>query len=319
MSGRHMNLNLAHIASSASGEDDEDYEDEEEDDGTALGVHVNNGPTIIDAINQNQDQNQDIFTPQPNAFSHPPAQPPSQRLNPRNTSGGDYFTQRHGPSGRENPLRKAANDEALRASLTTLLSCAMAARSLPKREAAAASSPFAPGLTRPGGNAVVMDTVRMVPESELFGEEEGEGRVERARHGVAPPPTSEESPSVGEGRRPRSSTTVSSDHEGSKRKAAVTPRAVRKKRALTHPGSAAGARRAEYAVLSPTLVTWLLSAGVVVVVSVLGFGAGYAMGYEAGKAEAESLSVLGRDVPIPKVKRFRLGFGGAASGVRVGA
>jgi hypothetical protein len=167
-----------------------------------------------------------------------------------------------------------------------------------------------------------MDTVRMVPESELFGEEEG-GRVDRARHGVAPPTTSEESPSVGGGRRPRSSTTVSSDHdrdhEGAKRKAAVAPRAVRKKRALTHPGPAAGARRAEYAVLSPTLVTWLLSAGVVVVVSVLGFGAGYAMGYEAGKAEAESLSVLGREVPLPKVKRFRLGFGGGGGGVRVGA
>lgn len=318
MSGRHMNLNLAHIASSASGEDDEDYEDEEEDDGTALGVHVNTGPTIIDVINQGSDPHQDVFTPQPNAFSHPPAPAPTHRPRPSNAPSGDYFTERHGTSTRENPLRKAANDEALRASLTTLLSCAMAARSLPKRDSAAPSR-FAPGLMRPGGNAVVMDTVRMVPESELFGEEP---RVDRTAHGVAPPTTSEESPSVGEGRRPRSSTTVSSDHdhEGSKRKATVAPRQVRKKRALTHPGPATGTKRqADHTVLSPTLVTWLLSAGVVVVVSVLGFGAGYAMGYEAGKAEAESLSVLGREVPIPRVKRFRLGFGGAASGVGVGA
>jgi hypothetical protein len=38
--------------------------------------------------------------------------------------------------------------------------------------------------------------------------------------------------------------------------------------------------------ISPTLLSWVLSAGVVVLVSVVGFGAGYVIGREVGRQEA---------------------------------
>lgn len=38
--------------------------------------------------------------------------------------------------------------------------------------------------------------------------------------------------------------------------------------------------------ISPTLLTWVVSAGVVVLVSALSFSAGYVVGKEAGHAEA---------------------------------
>lgn len=59
--------------------------------------------------------------------------------------------------------------------------------------------------------------------------------------------------------------------------------------------------------VSPTLLTWIVSAGVVVFVSVVGFGAGYAMGYESGKEEGRLLS-CGKSSPV-RVRRFRWGGG----------
>jgi hypothetical protein len=45
---------------------------------------------------------------------------------------------------------------------------------------------------------------------------------------------------------------------------------------------------ADDALISPTLMTWVVSAGVVVLVSVVGFGAGYVIGREVGRQEVLS-------------------------------
>jgi len=45
--------------------------------------------------------------------------------------------------------------------------------------------------------------------------------------------------------------------------------------------------------VSPTLLTWVVSAGVVVLVSALSFSAGYVVGREAGRAEAGTFSEFG--------------------------
>ena len=109
-----------------SEEEEGEYEQDSHDDDenrTALGVA------------------QPVFTPQPNAFSHPPTA--GAGLTPRESrrlgEGGEgYFASQH-PSARPRfgnvraSTHRAASDAALRASLTTLLSCAQAARSLPKR------------------------------------------------------------------------------------------------------------------------------------------------------------------------------------------
>ncbi len=55
-------------------------------------------------------------------------------------------------------------------------------------------------------------------------------------------------------------------------------RVAKKKRTSTVEGEAA-------ALISPTLLTWVVSAGVVVLVSVVGFGAGYVIGREVGRQE----------------------------------
>src|SRR5213078_2835167 len=93
-----------------------------------------------------------MFTPQPNAFSHPPRQ------------GGSYFPPTDSrqpwpqrPTRQPSYNNQADHDAALRASLTTLLSIgAAAARGLPKREERLAPSHEPMGL-------------RLVPESELMG------------------------------------------------------------------------------------------------------------------------------------------------------
>lgn len=80
--------------------------------------------------------------------------------------------------------------------------------------------------------------------------------------------------------------------------------------------------------ISPTLLTWVMSAGVVVLVSVVGFGAGYVIGREVGRGEvmtglngssmAGGGGGCGREVArgsTGSLKRFKWGIGGAARGV----
>jgi hypothetical protein len=48
--------------------------------------------------------------------------------------------------------------------------------------------------------------------------------------------------------------------------------------------------------VSPTLLTWVVSAGVVVLVSAISFSAGYVVGKEAGKAEASTFAEFGSGI-----------------------
>ena len=56
-------------------------------------------------------------------------------------------------------------------------------------------------------------------------------------------------------------------------------RAVKKKRTTTETAAPPAQ------LISPTLLTWVVSAGVVVIFSVVGFGAGYVIGREVGRQE----------------------------------
>ncbi|RDW84273.1 hypothetical protein BP6252_01863 [Coleophoma cylindrospora] len=228
--------------------DDGSDSDDDDENATALG-RVRDEPT---------------FTPQPNAFSHPPSS------NSRRPSSGSYFPSDAHPSSysrptypsrvnsRTYPAQPTDHDAALRASLTTLLSCAAAARGLPKRQ-----SPLGPTMTsnEPMG-------LRLVPESELMGGQ----------------PSTASRPPMSPSPRARSSPSISSPEpaEKSKRKAATTKsnappsRATKKKKVAM----------VEETLISPTLLAWAMSAGVVVLVSVVGFGAGYVIGREVGQREA---------------------------------
>lgn len=206
--------------------------DDDDENATALGRRTDAGP---------------MFTPQPNAFSHPPRQ--GESYFPSTANSRQPWPQR--PARQSSYNNQADHDAALRASLTTLLSIgAAAAWGLPKREERATPSHEPMGL-------------RLVPESELM----GSNPVNTSR-----PLT----PST----RARSSPSISSQEaaEKGKRKAnqsrptAEKVRAAKKKRVQVEEDS----------LLSPTSLFWAMSAGVVVLV----FGAGFVIGREVGRQEA---------------------------------
>ncbi|OJD19803.1 hypothetical protein AJ78_00303 [Emergomyces pasteurianus Ep9510] len=248
---------------------------DEDDNSTALGLN----------------SNPPAFTPQPNAFSHPPASqtqrsipagfvantvsaPSNLRTGIRRNSRSSVRSarhvrqqQQHSPYNMISPSYQADNDAALRASLSTLLSCAAAARGLPKRD----SQP--PTTTeKPEPSAF-----RLVPESVALGEDHGQ---ECAR-AVAPTfnnITGQQS------RTPRSSSS----------KRAASPTAAHKARrksslSRNHSPSSKRSRRVSMSqsssMISPTVMTWVISAGVVVLFSAISFSAGYVLGREVGHTE----------------------------------
>jgi hypothetical protein len=162
----------------------------------------------------------------------------------------------------------AHHDEALRSSLSTLLSCAAAARGLQKPDTKRPTTT----AQQPRTNRVEPMSLRLVPESAL---------PENS------PPQFQEPTFKPTIRRDSTSTSTSSEHKKDhKRKAATTRSSSRERRALKK------ARRTtsnEDLHVSPTLLTWVVSAGVVVVLSALSFSAGYSMGKEAGKIEAGAI------------------------------
>jgi len=268
---RRLASSAENIAS-APEEDEEDDSSEEEDDdesddgdnATALGGRTADRPT---------------FQPQPNAFSHPPSHPQRSYSTNAATSSHPHsgftrpsFSQRsqtrvhRGPQFMS-PSSREDNDEALRASLTTLLSCAAAARGLPKSKEEAEAQRIARNGVGPSNQP--MD-LRLVPESELMGE--GEPALQ----------------TVGDSsRRKRSSPARSpsrDDGSSGKAKRSSSARASKKKKTAVVE---------DETMVSPTLLTWVVSAGVVVLVSVVGFGAGYVIGREVGRQEGLSASVGG--------------------------
>jgi len=258
---------------------------------------------IATALGRRTDVGEPTFTPQPNAFSHPPS-------SDRSSLPGSYFHPNAGtrssyPSRNVSRQHSSYNphadhDAALRASLTTLLSIgAAAARGLPKRNQA---------LTAMTSNEPM--ELRFVPESEL----------------VAPTiPAANTSRPMSPSTRARSSPSISSQEaaEKGKRKASATKPTGEKARALKKKRMQA---MEDEAMISPTLLTWVVSAGVVVLVSVVGFGAGYVIGREVGRQEAFSGlngstitdgGSCGREVArsTGSLRRFKWGIAGAAKGI----
>lgn len=227
---------------------------------------------------------QPVFRPQPNAFSHPPSHPQRSHSHPSSMPTHPHsgltrpsFSQRsqtrvhrNGPNFMSPSVRED-NDAALRASLTTLLSCAAAARGLPKSKEEAEAQRYPNSGVGPSDQPMGL---RLVPESEL--NEEQPSRPQRA----APSPLRKRGTST------RSPSRADALPERSRQSSAAgrNPRATKKKKTV---------QMVDETGISPTLLTWVVSAGVVVLVSVVGFGAGYVIGREVGKQEAFAVGVGG--------------------------
>lgn len=222
--------------------------------------------------------NDPVFRPHPNVFSHPhglaqrshsttsaaPSHPHS-RVRPSLSQRAQTRVSR-GPPNFMSPSYRADNEEALRSSLTTLLSCAAAARGLPKyKDAEQQGAPPAPTGVGPSTQPVEL---RLMPEDQLMAE--------------TPPPAlaaaRPKSPSRARAVTPSTDTTT----DGDKNKRPAAPQ--------TRPSRAAKKKKVALddstTYISPTILSWVMGAGVVVLVSVVGFGAGYVIGREVGRQEA---------------------------------
>jgi hypothetical protein len=297
--------------------DVEAYADDSDDNATALGrAAATSAPASRPA-----------FRPEPNAFSHPPAHlahrhslPSQSQEAPRQRRTSDSRFQRRSvpnnmgynpSSSREShasPYRED-NDAVLRASLTTLLSYATAARGLPKpaneRSSSIQSGPRGPAgpispstlngpgaSRRPPGRGPSSQPVELalVPESEI--PDVGEAMPAATVPNIsAPMPPSRQrqrpsSPKRNSREKPQRSSTASpssgSNNNGNS-SGSRGSRATKKKRLALLGG--------DEALISPTVLTWVVGASVVVFFSVVGFGAGYVIGREAGRQEAFAAGV----------------------------
>ncbi|KAI9894156.1 MAG: hypothetical protein M1814_004010 [Vezdaea aestivalis] len=253
--------------------------DADDDDGNATALGISNGATV--------------FAPQPHAFSPPPSSITNRhqmthesyfprtnasgvpsRSAPRRTTSQPQSRTQHSPFSALTSSNQPDHDAALRASLTTLLSCAAAARGLPKPD----------GPRRSLNTRVEPGPLRIVPESALLGSEPGLSSSSPSSRGAS---------------------------DQGKRKAPAAKNGAKDSRAVKK------ARRAvsDENLVSPTLLTWVVSAGVVVLVSAIGFSAGYAMGLETGRAEVGVVGEgsCGREAVKGGLRRLRWGTSGAAS------
>lgn len=243
--------------------DDSDAESDDADNATTLGRNSDAAP---------------VFRPHPNAFTHPPAglgprsysASSADQPHPHSSFRRSSYPHRSQPRGHRgaphfmSPSVREDNDAALRASLTTLLSCAAAARGLPKKEETEGQRTTRTGVA-PSNQPMEL---RFMPESELAGDDDKQPEA-----GPATARRRRQSPSRSGAVSPKSKRSES---------AGRGPRAAKKKRT-------AATTAADEALISPTLLTWVVSAGVVVLVSVVGFGAGYVIGREVGREEAREV------------------------------
>ena len=229
------------------------------------------------------------FTPQPNAFTHPPTSTNTRsqqqgtsystptRPNVRSsTHRHSYSAQtQHTPYNMISPSHQADHDAALRASLSTLLSFAAPARSLPKKQSPQASSPAAQS------NRVDTNTLRLVPESVALGGSPASAAAEPSTS-TAPRSPQQDSrrPYLGDKNKRKSPVGPTPAGASNQRSSSKDRSRVTKKIRRASPED-------EY--VSPTLLTWVVSAGVVVLVSALSFSAGYVYGRETGRAEVAEM------------------------------
>ncbi|KAJ5396486.1 hypothetical protein N7509_004599 [Penicillium cosmopolitanum] len=312
-------------------DDDASSDDDEDDTSTALGMGISPSP----------------FVPQPNVFSHPPStsdpswtrpsesrrsQPSVLSTSSRRTSirresypstrpyRRSQQSSQHSPYNMFSPSHHADHDAALRASLSTLLSCAAAARGLPKSDSQPISTP--PG---PSGPTTEPAAFRLVGECIAMGEESGE---EYQDQDISPRNTETSPPSVGQPRRrhprsPDSPGPLSANTKAKRRSTSPKDRTLSSKKSrrnsLADPTSIT-----TNTPVSPTVMTWVISAGVVVLFSAISFSAGYMLGREVGRTEmglmgdggvpgARSSAACGQEAVRGGLKRFRWGTAAAGS------
>ena len=236
----------------------------------------------------NMPRGEHCFTPQPNAFSHPPS---SNRASAPQQSMNSYFAQRpsrpqprssfssreqHSPYNVISPSHQADHDAALRASLSTLLSAAAAVRGLPKPTKPATQSTS----RQVTSNQVDPMSIGLIPESAVYGTSAPRPAAQATSRAADP----SSALVADKSKRKVPAATTTQQRSNSKDR-----RATKKVRRTSSNWTPATMEE-----VNPTLLTWFVGAGVVVLVSALSFSAGYITGREAGRAEVLELGQAGR-------------------------
>lgn len=264
-------------------------EDDDDENKTAINYPLTNGRTS--------------FTPLPNAFTHPPTKTP--RLSSRPAPGSYFPPTRPGMTSRrlstrhslpntttarrpscaaQNPLSPSLNtaaehEEILRASLTSLLSVAAAARGLPKTESKRSTS--GPRVNPPMSFRLVPESALPTANTQQLQQEEPIFKPTLRRTSTS---CSGLSTAPSEHKRKAVAPAVAAPQQ---RQRSSSGNGRERKKARLRRSSSTSSEELMYSQVTPTLFTWVATAGVVVVLSALSFSAGYSVGKEAGRFEGQ--------------------------------
>jgi hypothetical protein len=246
---------------------EEDCNDDEDDENaTAIGI------SLADTTS---------YRPPPNAFSRPPAatrhmslqqySSSSRSHRPRSQRRAHSSSSQHSPYNVISPSHHIDHEAALRASLSTLLSCAAAARSLPRpNRRDTQPETITEAISEDGPNQDAPQNVLQQPAVE-FKVTTLDDEIATLDKGKRKAPQSAPSQGTAQAWSPKD------------RRSAKKPRR-----------SVVGTRTMED--ITPTLLTWVVGAGMLVLVGAISFSAGYVAGREAGHAEAAGVGVVKRNL-----------------------
>jgi len=273
-------------------EEEEEGEDEEEEEGEGedMGSMINEMPMSSDGYSSADDDGEDDSDDEASASDDAPAPRTvfSASSQQRPFQGRNQMApRRHGPGGFNMfaPNHAMDHDEALRASLSTLLSCAAAARGLTKSP----PQSQAPGQTQTASQQsgrVAVEGIRVVREGNLPSEASGSvnGRSRRGSMVSAEDSTSSPPPSPTNQLPSGNTEKARKKARRSDKKCKSKPRSRSSRPQETESSDFTSALGISYATLA-------ISAGAIVLLSAITFSAGYAMGREVGKSEG---GLLGR-------------------------
>ena len=333
-SNEHLNLlpaNTSPLAPSSSSDDPSTVEDD--DSATALGMGKSTSH---------------LFTPPANAFSHPPSYnsartsrplsprgrhtsapthrlSPSRRLENRRASAGAGS---HSPYNMIAPSHRTDHDAALRASLSTLLSCAAALK--PDRSPDLSRPALQPPKPQSAGrmqrgedgnananvnvNAVQPSTLRLVPESSLQSrrrvsparqrERDRDRDLKRRDKNRSSPsdrnattplsnPHGTTDPSQSPRKRPRSSSPPVTTAATTSNHVSPPTKAQAPSQSQSQPHTQSQSQTTTPTPTPSMITSWALTTGAIVLLSVVSFSAGYVVGREMGRAEVACQRVGG--------------------------
>lgn len=206
------------------------------------------------------------------------------------------------------PNHATDHDAALRASLSTLLSCAAAARGLPK-SSQSQTSPGSQSQHQQGGR-VAVDSLTLVREGgePSSSTNSGAGKS-RSLSITSNATTTSASRSPSSDQLAQTRTGKSSSAERKRSSGAKSSKSRRRSRTRTRDITEEG----DMSLSNMSYMTLAISAGAIVVLSALTFSAGYALGREAGKGEGGLLSSVSRTA-----ESGRAVVKGTGRGIRIG-